>query len=157
MAVERCPNCGTARRGDLQVCVRCETPFADPSRDPDVDLQRPAAPSKVQTHGTMAAVVVIGVLLMGIAFSFSVRKVGPFKGEITAQRPNGASVTVSVRISNGGSRAGHGNCRVRALNQDNVLTNVAPFLTPRIPGKGALTQEVEVPVASGTPAGISCA
>lgn len=157
MAVDRCPRCGTARRGDLQVCVRCETPFADATSDPDVDLQRPAAPSKIQTHGTMAAVVVIGVLLMGLAFSFSVRKVGPFKGEITARRANGATVTITVRVTNAGSRSGHGNCRVRALNQDNVLTNVAPFLTSSIPGKGAVTEEVEVPTADGNPAEISCA
>jgi hypothetical protein len=157
MAIERCPNCGTARRGDLQVCVRCETPFADASSDPDIDLQRPAAPSKVQTHGTVAAVVVLGVLLMGLAFSFSVRKVGPFMGEITGQRPNGSSVTVSVRVTNKGSRAGHGNCRVRARTQDNVLTNVAPFLTPRIPGKGSVTQDVDVAAADGRPDGISCA
>ncbi|MEP7055618.1 MAG: hypothetical protein ABI912_10265 [Actinomycetota bacterium] len=157
MAVERCPNCGTARRGDLQVCVRCEQPFAGPGSDADLDIQRPAAPSKIQTHGTVAAVVVVGVLLMALAFSFSVRKVGPFRGEITSQRPNGSSVTVTVRISNAGSRAGHGNCRVRALTQDDVLATVEPFLTARIPGKGAVTQEVEVPTSAGVPKEISCA
>jgi hypothetical protein len=156
MAVDRCARCGTARRGDLQVCVRCETPFVDAASDPDVDLQRPAAPSKIQTHGTMAVVVVVGVILMGLLFSFSVRRVGPFKGEITGQRSNGASVTVSVRVTNGGARGGHGNCRVRAL-KDDVLTNVAPFLTRRIPAKGSITQDVEVPTADGTPAEISCA
>lgn len=157
MAVERCAQCGTARRGDLQVCVRCETPFRDGASDPDVDLQRPAAPSKIQTHGTMAAVVIVGVILMGVLFAFSVRKVGPFEGEITSQRATGATVTLSVRIANAGARAGHGNCRVRVRTQADVLTSVAPFFTRRIPGKGSIMQDVEVPTADGTPAEISCA
>lgn len=141
----------------MQVCVRCETPFAEAGHDPDLDLQRPAAPSKIQTHGTMAVVVGIGIVLMGVLFSFSVRKVGPFNGEITGQRPNGAAVTVSVRVSNGGSRAGHGNCRVRVRGASGVVTNVSPFLTKAIPGKGAVTQDVDVSTADGMPTEISCA
>lgn len=153
MATERCTQCGTARRGDMQVCVRCETPF---SLDADIDVQRPAAPSKVQTHGTMAAGVVLGVVLMMFVFAFSVRDVGPFKGEITSQRASAASVTVTVRVSNDGDRAGHGNCRVRALNQSNVLTNVSPFLTKTIAGNTSISQDVEVPISAGRPAEIVC-
>lgn len=150
---ERCTQCGTARRGDMQVCVRCETPF---SRDADIDLQRPAAPSKFQTHGTMAAGVVLGVVLMMFVFAFSVRDVGPFKGKITGQRASGASVTLSVQVTNDGDRTGHGNCRVRVLNQSDVLTNAAPFLTKAIPGNASIMQDVEVPTSAGRPAEIVC-
>lgn len=157
MAVERCAQCGTARRGDIQICVRCETPFRDAATDPDRDLQRPAAPSKIQTHGTVAAVVMIGVVLMGAMFAFSVRKVGPFTGRITGQRATGATVTLTVRVDNAGKRGGHGNCRVRALNQADIPTDVSPFLTGLIPGKGSITQEVTVATADGKPAEIRCA
>lgn len=157
MAVERCARCGTARRGDLQVCVRCETPFAASSVDPDVDLQRPAAPSKLQTHGTIAAVIAFGVVLMGLVFAYSVRKVGPFTGEIVGQKPNGATVTVSVRVTNNGDRAGRGNCRVRVRAEADRARNVAPFMTERIPGNGSVTRDVDVPIADGRPAAITCA
>lgn len=155
MAIERCVQCGTARRGDLQICVRCETPFA--AAGDDADGPRPAAPSKIQTHGTMAAVVVLGVVLMGFLFAFSVRKVGPFTGEITGQRATADAVTLSVRVSNEGARSGHGNCRVRVVSEANVVRNAAPFLTQQIPGKGSITQEVVVPVADGKPTEIRCA
>ncbi|MEO6712033.1 MAG: hypothetical protein ABIM89_01230 [Mycobacteriales bacterium] len=156
MAVDRCTRCGTARRGDLQVCVRCETPFADGVTDLDADVQRPAAPSVIQTHGTMAAVVVVGVVLMGLIFSFSVRKVGPFKGEILSQRPNGAGVTLTVRVSNAGERAGRGNCRVKVSTSGGRVTNVAPFITQRIAANGTVTQDVEVPTEDGAPAEVTC-
>jgi hypothetical protein len=140
----------------MQVCVRCETPFTDASADPDIDLQRPAAPSRVQTHGTMAAVVVAGVVAMGLLFAFSVRHVGPFKGVIVATRGSGATVTVTARVTNAGSRSGRGNCRVRVKGDGDRLTNVAPFLTVKIPAKGSVTQDVQVPTTDGLPAEISC-
>ena len=154
MASERCTQCGTARRGDLQVCVKCEAPFA--AQDPDIDLQRPAAPSKVQTHGTMAVAVVLGVVLMGVLFAFSVRDVGPFTGQITGQRLSGAATMVSVRIDNAGDRGGKGNCRLRVLNQSGVLTNGDTFLTETIPGKGSVTQDVSVAQADGKPSAVIC-
>jgi hypothetical protein len=155
MPVQRCKRCGTARRGDLQVCVRCETPFDD-ATDPDLDIQRPAAPSKLQTHGTMAAVVVIGVALMGVFFGLSVRNVGPFKATITAQQPRGDNVTVTVNVANKGERAGRGNCRVRVRKANGVVVAVEPFVTERIPGKKAVTRTVDVPVSSGVPAEVTC-
>lgn len=158
MAVERCRRCGTARRGDLQVCVRCETPFARPDDDPDVDLQRPAAPSTMQTHGTMAAMVVLGVVLLGVVLAFTVRKVGPFEGTITGRRPaaTAGTVTVTVVVSNEGSRAGRGNCRVQVTNAKGIRKPVSPFFTVRIPGNGSITQEVDVPTVDGQPTDVIC-
>lgn len=157
MAVERCAHCGTARRGDLQVCVRCEQPFGTAAVDPDVDLQRPAAPSKTQTHGTMAAAVVVGVILMAVLLAFSVRRVGPYEGRILGTRPTADAVTVSVQIDNKGERAGHGNCRVRVRTASGIVTNSKTFLTERIAGKGMITQDVVVPTADGTPVDVACA
>jgi hypothetical protein len=155
MPVERCKRCGTARRGDLQVCVRCETPFDD-SSDPDLDIQRPAAPSKLQTHGTMAAVVVLGVAVMAVLFGLSIRNVGPFTGTITSQQANGDTVTVTVKVANEGERAGRGNCRIRARKPSGVLTSTSAFITESIPGGRSVTRTVDVPVSDGVPAEVSC-
>ena len=135
--------------------MRCETPF-DAAPDLDVDIQRPAAPSKLQTHGTMAAVVVLGVAVMGLLFWLSIRDVGPFTGTITAQQANGDTVTVTVQVANEGERGGRGNCRIRARKANGVVANVAPFVTDEIPGQGSVTSTVDVPVAEGVPAEVSC-
>ena len=135
--------------------MRCETPFDD-STDPDLDIQRPAAPSKLQTHGTMAAVVVLGVAVMALLFWLSIRDVGPFTGTITSQQANGEAVTVTVQVANEGERAGRGNCRIRARKTNGVVANVAPFVTERIPGQGSVTRTVDVPVTDGVPAEVSC-
>jgi hypothetical protein len=135
--------------------VRCETPFDD-STDPDFDIQLPAAPSKLQTHGTMAAVVVLGVALMAVIFGLSVRDVGPFTGTITGQQLTGDTVTVTVQVANEGDRGGRGNCRIRARKTNGVVANVAPFVTESIPGGGSVTRTVDVPVSEGAPAEVSC-
>jgi hypothetical protein len=157
MAVERCSRCGTARRGDLQVCVRCETPFVSPG-DPDVDMQRPAAPSTFQTHGTMGLMVVLGVILFGVLLAFTGRDVGPFKGEILGQ-PAAASadtVTVTVRITNTGERAGRGNCRVGVVNSGGVKRVESQFLTAKMAGGASVTQQVTVRTVNGRPAEVTC-
>jgi hypothetical protein len=157
MAVERCARCGTARRGDLQVCVRCETPFARADGDPDIDIQRPAAPSTVQTHGTMAAMLVLGVVILGIVLALSVRNVGPFDAQISTTRPAGTGqVAVTVTVSNHGSRPGRGNCRVEVTGEDGIHSIVAPFTTAKIPGKGSVTQEVAVETDKGQPTAVTC-
>jgi hypothetical protein len=159
MAVERCGRCGTARRGDLQICVRCETPFGTPDGDPDVDIQRPAAPSTMQTHGTMAAMLVVGVVLFGVVLAFSGRDVGPFTARITGQRPAAAAntVTVTIEVTNEGDRAGRGNCRVQVRSANNIASTARTFLTERrIPGNASVTQDVDVSTADGQPADVAC-
>jgi hypothetical protein len=158
MAVERCGRCGTARRGDLQVCVRCETPFGTSDGDPDVDIQRPAAPSTIQTHGTIAAMLVLGVVILGVVLAFAGRDVGPFTAQITGQRPAAAgTVTVTVKVTNEGDRAGRGNCRIQVQSAGNIARTVRTFLTEqRIPGHASVTQDVEVSTEDGQPAAVSC-
>lgn len=158
MPVERCTRCGTARRGDLQVCVRCEQPFAGAS-DPDVDMQRPAAPSTFQTHGTMGLMIVIGVVILGAFLAFSSRDVGPFKGTIVGDvKPSTkiGHVLVTVTVTNAGERAGRGNCHVAVVNQGGIARPESAFLTPKIPGGGSVQQDVDVPTANGSPSEVRC-
>jgi hypothetical protein len=113
----------------------------------------------MQTHGTMAAILVLGVVLLGVVLAFSGRDVGPFTARITGQRPAAAgSVTLTIEVTNEGDRAGRGNCRVQVRNAGNIAQTVRTFLTERrIPGNASVTQDVDVSISHGRPADVSCA
>ncbi len=157
MPLERCPRCGTPRRGDLQVCVRCEAPFDEVTAD-DVDLAlpRPAAPSPTQSHGTVMAGLLAGFVVLAILLWLSVRGVGPFKATVLGTEVVGDKARITVAIANDGRKAGHGKCRVERF----IGTDPQPdflFLSGRVPAHRTITETVEVPLPSGQTAGqVSC-
>jgi len=113
----------------------------------------------MQTHGTMAAMLVVGVVLFGVVLAFSGRDVGPFTARITGQRPAAAAntVTVTIEVTNEGDRAGRGNCRVQVRSANNIASTARTFLTERrIPGNASVTQDVDVSTADGQPADVAC-
>lgn len=150
MPIERCPRCGAPRNpADLQVCLRCEQPF--PAADDDIDaaLPRPAAPSTTQIHGTVMLAVLSGFVALAVFLYFSVRGVGPFEARVVETRPAGARVAVTVEVSNKGSKAGHGKCRVHRLSEFGDRGQDHQFLSDRVPPGGSVTQTVEVEVRPG--------
>ncbi len=156
--VERCARCGTPRRGDLQVCVRCETPFAA-AGDDDVELAlpRPAAPSPTQSHGTVFAGVLLGFVVLAILLWLSVRDVGPFRGEIVSTTRVGDNAQVTVKITNEGGKPGHGKCRIERVAQTGDQQPQFQFLSERVPAKQSITQTVEVELLPGSRTGaIAC-
>jgi hypothetical protein len=157
MPIERCPRCGTPRRGDLQVCVRCEQPFAS-GEDVDLALPRPAAPSPTQSHGTVMVAVLCGFVLLAFLLWLSVRGVGPFEARVIGSKPAGAEkVAVTVEVSNKGSKAGHGKCRVERLSEFGDRGQDFQFLSNRVPPKSSITQVVDVDIRAGEKTGqVSC-
>jgi hypothetical protein len=145
MPPERCPRCGTARRGDLQVCVRCETSFDDV----DLALPRPAAPSPSQSHGTVMVALVAGFVLMAFLLWLSVRGVGPFTARVVSAVPAGDQISVTVTVTNEGSKAGHGKCRIGRVTTGGDLTSEYQFLSARVAPHSTITQTVEVPHQDG--------
>jgi hypothetical protein len=143
MPPERCPRCGTARRGEIQVCVRCQTPFAG---DADPALPRPAAPSPSQSHGTVMVALVAGFVLMAVLLGLSVRGVGPFTAKVVAAERAGATTLVTVSVTNEGSKAGHGKCRIaRVTTTTGDSTSDFQFLSRRVEPHATITETVEVP------------
>jgi len=148
--VERCPQCGTPRRGDLQVCVRCETPFPTAEEDVELALPRPAAPSPTQSHGTVMVALMSGFVVLGVLLWLSVRGVGPFTAEVVRTAPRGdgkADVTVSVH--NDGSKGGHGKCSIERVDAGGVKEPAFQFLSERVPGGETITQTVVVELRPG--------
>jgi uncharacterized protein (DUF58 family) len=152
--VERCPRCGTPRRGDLQVCVRCETPFSaaessDAADALDAALPRPAAPSPTQSHGTLMALLLLGFVILAVLLWLSVRDVGPFRGTVVSTEKVGNVARVTVSISNEGGKPGHGKCRIERLSDTNDAQPPHQFLSQRVPANGTVTETVEVQLLPG--------
>lgn len=157
MPTERCPRCGAPRHpSDLQVCLRCEQPFED-GTDVDLALPRPAAPSPTQSHGTVMVALLAGFVGLAFLLWLSVRGVGPFEARVLETKPAGAKTAITVEVSNKGSKAGHGKCRVERLSEFGDRGEDFQFLSERVPGKSTITQTVEVDVRAGERTGqVSC-
>lgn len=127
--------------------------------EPDVDdvelaLPRPAAPSPTQSHGTVMVALLAGFVLLAVLLGISVRGVGPFEARVVETRPNGATrVFVTVEVTNKGSKAGHGKCRIARLSEFGDRATDHQFLSKRVPAKGSITETVEVELRQGERAG----
>jgi hypothetical protein len=150
MPTERCPRCGAPRNpSDSQVCLRCEQPFPVAGEDIDLALPRPAAPSPSQSHGTVMAAVLVGFVGLAVLLSLSVRGVGPFEARVLETKPAGDKTAVTVEVSNKGSKAGHGKCRIARLSEFGDRGQDHQFLSLRVPPNGTIRQTVEVEVRGG--------
>jgi hypothetical protein len=142
MPTQRCSRCGTPRRGDLQVCVRCEAPFTDPL-DVDAALPRPAAPATTQSHGSVLLAVLAGFVVLAVLLGLSVRGVGPFEARIVDSTGTGDTRMLTVEITNEGERAGRGNCQV-VLAAGNDPRRTETFTSQKVGGGETIRQTVEV-------------
>jgi hypothetical protein len=140
----------------MQVCVRCEAPFDDAATgaagsadDIDLALPRPAAPSPTQSHGTVMLAVLSGFVVLAVLLWLSVRGVGPFEARVLETKPAGEKTAVTVEVSNKGTKAGHGKCRIERLSEFGDRGQDYQFLSLRVPPKGSITQTVDVDVRPG--------
>jgi hypothetical protein len=149
MPEQRCAECGTPRKDDLQVCVTCEAPFPVDDAEIDAALPRPAAPSPTQSHGTLMAALLVGFVVLAVLLGLSVRNVGPFRVTVDGSVPSGDTTRLTITVSNDGSKPGHGNCRVGRISDQGDQRPEWPFLSQRVPGKSSVTQTIDVPVEPG--------
>jgi hypothetical protein len=128
--------------------VRCETPF-DSADDIDLALPRPAAPSPSQSHGTVMVALVVGFVLMAGLLWLNVRGVGPFNAQVVNAVPTGDNTLVTVTVTNEGSKAGHGKCRLGRVTTGGDRTTDFQFLSKRVEPHATITETVEVPREDG--------
>jgi hypothetical protein len=126
--------------------------------DIDLALPRPAAPSPTQSHGTVMVALLSGFVVLAVLLWLSVRGVGPFTGSIVKSEPlPGDKAKVTVTVTNDGSKAGHGKCRVRRRAGTGDFETDFVFLSDRVTPHATVTQSVEVPLRTGsTIGGIDC-
>jgi len=151
MEAQRCTQCGTARRGALQVCVQCEAPFSAPDAVVDIDaaLPRPAAPSSSQSHGTLLLGVVIGFVVLAVLLKLSIRGVGPFRVELVDSSGVGDRLSVTLQITNTGSRTGRANCRIPLRDSKDVVQSPKNVTTQRIEPDETITEVIAFTVPDG--------
>lgn len=153
MAKQRCPRCGTPRRGDLQVCVRCETRF-----DAEIDLAipRPAAPSTTQSHGTVMLGLLGGFVVLAALLWLSVRGIGPFDARLVETTGSGTTKQVVVEVTNNGSRTGRGNCQIGLQAGSNPLP-LKTFQSERLDAGQTVRQTVQIETdADAVPTLVRC-
>lgn len=145
MAVERCPQCGTARQGNVQVCLRCEATF---STEP-VDALALKGASPTQSHGSILLGVVAGFLLLGVLLWFSVRDVGPFTGAIQQITPGRGEVVITVLVTNEGDRTGRGTCTVGVQDAAGTLQRTQAFTSKRIEPGTSVVETIRLETKDG--------
>lgn len=117
-----CVRCGAPVPLDVAMCDRCNP----------LGLSQPAAS---QAHGTVflgVAVAVIGLALLG---QFVLAGIGPFSTELVGRAPDPRGVSVTIAVTNEGSRAGIATCRVYDPSLG-IGPETAFFQSPRVePGE----------------------
>jgi hypothetical protein len=118
--------------------------------DVDLALPRPAAPSPTQSHGTVMVALLSGFVVLAVLLWLSIRGVGPFTVEVVTSNPTATGLTMELRITNTGSRAGHAKCGVVRLGPTGDEEAQFNFLTPeRIKPHQTITETVAVPLSAG--------
>ena len=94
-----------------------------------------ATPSATQYHGTIVVAIVAGVVLMALAASWSLRGIGPFRGEVlgwSADPPD--AVVVQVEVTNQGTRQGRAKCQLTARDASDLVLRIRSTVSPLVQG-----------------------
>jgi hypothetical protein len=131
-------------------CVRCGRPV--PLSVAMCDRCNPlglADPAATQAHGTVFLAIGGAVVILAVAARFALSGIGPFQASVAAVAPTGSGLSITLTVTNQGSRAGSSTCRV---HDGAALANdvSAFFLSPQIePGASStFTRETSVLGAS---------
>lgn len=136
-----CVRCGAPVPLDVAMCERCNP----------LGLSQPAS---TQAHGTVflaVAVAVIGLALLG---QFVLAGIGPFSTEVVATAPDPRGVSVTLTLTNEGSRAGMATCRVYDPSLG-IGPETAFFQSPRVEAGETVTFSKLVTELGTEPQGIT--
>ena len=142
-----CYKCGRQIGPDETICAVCNRAGM-------------ATPSATQYHGTIVVAIVVGVVLMALAASWSLRGIGPFRGEALrwgSDPPD--AVVVEVEVTNEGTREGRAKCQLTARDGSNLVLRIRSTISPPVQGGDAVTFSERIPGLSQPPASVtvSCA
>lgn len=149
MTTPSAPNAPTAQgaptdSAQTHPCVRCGRPVplhvALCEECNPLGLSDPAAS---QAHGIAVVGIVAFVVFLAVIAKVSLSGLGPFTGAVVNSVPSGDGLTVTIEVSNGGSRAGATNC-VLTDPRGPVVGQVVRVQTPLVPAGGRVTFEREV-------------
>lgn len=115
-----------------------------------------ATPSATQYHGTIVVAIVLGVVIMAVAASLSMRGIGPFEGKALGWSPDPPDgVVVQLRVANQGTKDGRAKCEVAALDAEGLVLRQVSSLAPSVAGGKAITYDERLPGLLEPPTRIS--
>lgn len=134
-------------------CLKCGRPIDLQETMCDVcNRAGMTAPAATQMHGTVAVAIVGSVVAMGVVASILVGGVGPFTSDVLAVGPVAeASVVVTLRVHNQGSRAGRARCELTAVNGVGSPVARTVALSPPVPAGGSVPFDAQIPGLTADP------
>jgi len=124
-----CARCGAPVPLEVGLCERCN-PLG----------LRDSASSQV--HGTVFVAVGLAVVGLAAIAMLAVSGIGPFPAQVVAVRPDGDALSVSVKVTNSGTRLGSTTCRVS--DPASASGKAAFVLSPRVGAGATITFEARV-------------
>jgi hypothetical protein len=113
-----CVRCGRPIAMSLGMCDRCNP----------LGLADPAA---TQAHGTVVLGIIVGIVLLAIVARLALSGAGPYQASVAGVAPSAGGLSITLSVTNQGSRAGSSTCRVH--NGAALMNDAAAlFLSPRI-------------------------
>jgi hypothetical protein len=117
-----------------------------------------ATPSATQYHGTVAAAIIAAVVALAFAAGFSLRGIGPWSADVLEVDAAGAEgVTVTVGVTNEGTRAGSAKCQIQAFDAAGSRIRAVSFTSQRIEGGAQVTAQERLPGLEQEPARVTVA
>ena len=131
--MRHCIKCGREIGPNETICATCNAAGM-------------ATPSASQYHGTVAAAIVLAVILMAVAASLSMRGVGPYAAEVRAVEPGTtAGYAVTYAVTNEGPRPGRAKCQRVALGDAGQRLRTKSTITDEISGGGTAEETEQLP------------
>ena len=130
--VRHCIKCGREVGPDESICEVCNRAGM-------------ATPSASQYHGTMAAAIVAGVILMAVAASWALTGVGPYSANVVGVENAAGGVQATVLVSNEGTKAGRAKCQLIAHDAQGRSLQSRSIVSPQVPGGQSVTFDELVP------------
>jgi hypothetical protein len=131
-AVRHCIKCGREIGPDESICAVCNRAGM-------------VTPSASQYHGTMAAAIVAGVILMAVAASWALTGVGPYSADVIGVRNAAGGVQATVSVSNEGTKPGRAKCQLIAHDAQGRSLQSRSVVSPQVPGGESVTFDELVP------------
>ena len=88
-------------------------------------------PSASQVHGTVALAILVFVVFLAILARIATGGVGPFSAAIAGVAPDPPGLSVTLTVTNTGSRSGASTCRVFDPLSGDLAAGTVFFQTPR--------------------------
>ena len=152
------PNLAPTDAAQTHACVRCGRPVQlHVALCEECNPLGLSDPASSQAHGIAITAIIVFVIFLAVVARVTLAGLGPFTATVVDAVPTGPGLTVTIEISNAGTRAGKTNC-VLTDPRGPITGHVVRVQTPVVPAGGTITFEREVPAFGSEPValGVQC-